>query len=118
MGKVIGIVGSRRRDTSDDAFLLITEFSRIYNPGDTIVSGGCDRGADAFAESIAKDRGLTITIHYPDWRGQGKAAGPMRNAKIAADCTVLLALPAPDRIGGTESTIRHAERLGKKVILL
>ena len=118
MGKVIGIVGSRRRANDADLFLLTEQFDKIYESGDTLVSGGCPTGGDNFAERIAKKAGLTITIHYPDWDQYGKGAGFVRNTKIAEDCDVLLALVASDRKGGAEDTIKKAEKLGKKVIII
>jgi len=117
--KIIGIVGSRRRDSDPDFFQCLAAFERIYCPGDRLVSGGCSRGGDAFAESIARDKGLTITIHYPDWNGPvGKAAGFVRNTKIAEDCDILIALVAEDRTGGTEDTVKKATKLGKKILLV
>ena len=115
--KVIGIVGSRRRATDADQLLLMGEFTKIFNPGDRLVSGGCPTGGDAYAEWIAKKKGLTITIHYPNWDA-GKHAGFERNSKIAEDCDILLALVASDRTGGTEDTIEKTKALGKKVIIL
>lgn len=116
--KVIGIVGSRRRDSQADYGALSIAFAEIYRPGDRLVSGGCSQGGDRFAEFLAKRMGLTITIHYPDWQGPaGKAAGFVRNTLIAQDCDVLIALVAEDRTGGTEDTVKKALKLGKKVIL-
>ena len=63
-------------------------------------------GRDHFAERIAKERGLTITIHYPDWNGKGKGAGFARNTTIAEDADILIACVAGDRKGGTEDTIK------------
>jgi hypothetical protein len=65
---------------------------------------------------LAKERGLSITIHFPKWEEQGKAAGFIRNTYIAQDCDVLLALVASDRTGGTEDTVKKALKLGKEVI--
>ena len=90
----------------------------MYDEGDRIVSGGCPKGGDRFAEIIAKAEGVTITIHFPNWHAYGRAAGPKRNTKIAEDCNVLLALVAKDRKGGTEDTIRKVQKLGKEVRLL
>jgi hypothetical protein len=115
--KTIGIVGSRRRNKILDYETLLAKVVVLLEPGDRIVSGGCPKGADNFAEMIAKEKGLTITIHYPDWNKHGKAAGFVRNSRIAEDCDVLIALPHPDRKGGTEDTIKKAGKLGKKVIL-
>ena len=120
--KTIGIVGSRRRSSANDMVDCMAALD-IYLAKHKIseyrlVSGGCPKGADNFAESIAKTRGLTIIIHYPNWAGLGKAAGFARNTKIAEDCDVLIALVAEDRTGGTEDTIRKATKLGKEIILV
>lgn len=117
MSKAIGIVGSRRRDRPSDKLDCFHAFRAIYEEGDRIVSGGCPKGGDRFAVEIALEQGITITIHYPDWNKHKKAAGFVRNSKIAEDCDVLIALPSPDRTGGTEDTIKKAVKLGKKVIL-
>lgn len=116
-GKTIGIIGSRQRNSHHDAALCGEAFREIYEPGDRIVSGGCPKGGDAFAESIAKKLGITITIHYPDW-SSGRGAGMVRNTLIANDCDVLIALVSEDRRGGTEDTIAKAMELGKRITLL
>ena len=115
--KTIGIVGSRRRNTFHDLELCKKELDQIYEEGDRLVSGGCPEGGDRFAEIIAKKRGLTITIHYPNWDKYGKGAGHRRNTYIAEDFDILIALVARDRKGGTEDTIQKAEKLGKEIIL-
>jgi len=114
--KVIGIVGSRRRDTDEDYRRCLAVFEKVYRKGDRIVSGGCPKGGDKFAEIIAKAKGITIIIHYPDW-SQGRFAGFSRNTDIAKDCTVLIAVVAEDRTGGTEDTVKKVLALGKQVLL-
>jgi hypothetical protein len=70
------------------------------------------------AEVLARVRQIPITIHYAYWNGPaGRGAGFVRNADIARECNVLIALPAEDRTGGTEDTITKARILGKRVIL-
>jgi len=127
--KVIGIVGSRRRDEAIDLELLIKAFFEIYVPGDKIISGGCKQGGDKFAEWIAAKLNLTeenggLIIHRPKELPKGSQyldyvnANYARNTLIAEDCDVLLALVARDRKGGTENTIKTATKLGREIILL
>ncbi len=104
--KVIGIVGSRRRNSKADFITVATKFGEIYELGDRIVSGGCPQGADFFAETIAKKQQIPITIHYAQWNRHGKAAGFIRNSDIANDADTLIAAVAEDRTGGTEDTIK------------
>ena len=113
--KVIGIVGSRRRDTQHDFNCLVLMFQKIYCKGDWILSGGCYKGADKFAEMISEEKCIPMVIYEANWDKYGKAAGPIRNKDIAKDCDVLIALPALDRTGGTESTIKYAIQYGKEI---
>lgn len=107
----IGIVGTRRRDGSEDFAIVYDAFGRIAGIEDRIVSGGCGRGADRFAELIARREQRTITIHYAPWRRMGNIAGFHRNAFVAADSDKLIACVAGDRTGGTEDTINKFLRL-------
>ena len=118
MSKTIGIVGSRRRNDAADFAAVEKALLDILQPGDRLVSGGCPRGADSFAERLAKKLGLSITIHYPDWDGIGKSAGFVRNTYIAQESDVLIACVAADRLGGTEDTIRKFDFLGKANLIL
>jgi len=117
---VIGIVGSRRRDSSKDykavENALFAELKGIEKA--LIVSGGCPKGGDRFAEMAASKHGISIRIYYPKWHRYGRIAGFMRNTLIAEDCDVLIACVHKDRKGGTEDTIKKAEKLGKRVVLI
>jgi len=104
--KKIGIIGSRRRKTKGDFMKITRVFSRIYEKGDQIVSGGCPKGGDNFAEVIAKEKGIPITIYYPNWKEDGKIAGFIRNTEIANNSDILITCVAEDREGGTEDTIK------------
>lgn len=109
----IGIVGSRRRNTTDDHAKVVKAFQEIYKPGDEIVSGGCPQGGDRFAEQIAKNWQIPIKIYYAQWDKLGKSAGFVRNGDIARDADVLIACVAADRTGGTEDTIKKFVKLEK-----
>lgn len=80
-----------------------------------LVSGGCPKGADRFAEELAKELELGISIHYPKtWPGMERwefaKEAFARNTLIAEECDVLLSLPSYDSkgfpIGGTADTIK------------
>lgn len=118
MSKVIGIVGSRRRDTEEDLNKVYRKLVEIYETGDTIVSGGCLKGGDRFAEVIADKERIPIVIHKPKWEWYGRGAGFVRNTLIADDCDILIACTAEDRKGGTEDTVKKAKKLGKSVIIV
>lgn len=120
--KVIGIVGSRRRNGASDLKAVEDALLTNYEDGDRLVSGGCPQGADHFAEYLAKKHQIPITIHYAKWSKYGTRAGFIRNADIAQDADILIAAVAADREGGTEDTIKKfLNLLGKspdKVILI
>jgi len=110
MAKVVGIVGSRRRDSDDDFGDTHAAFKTIYQPGDTLVSGGCPKGGDRFCEIIAQTEGVPIKIHRAEWNRLGRGAGFARNTFIAQDADVLIAVVSADRTGGTEDTIRKFKK--------
>jgi len=114
----IGIIGSRRRNTGEDFRVCENAFLSAYKEGDELVSGGCPKGGDEFCYQIAKKYGIPIKIYFPNWDKYGKGAGFVRNTKIAEDSDIIIAVVHPDRSGGTEDTIKKAEKLGKKIILV
>lgn len=101
----IGIVGTRKRDDHDSYKKVEQIFLSIYKEGDVIVSGGCSKGGDRFAEMIADKFGIPIEIHRANWY-LGRHAGFLRNTIIAENSNVLIACIAKDRRGGTEDTIK------------
>jgi hypothetical protein len=116
--KVIGIVGSRRRDSEADYKAVTKAFSKVYQEGDTIVSGGCPKGGDRFAEVLAERLNVPIKIYRADWVRYRRSAGFQRNTDIAQDADVLIACVAPDRKGGTEDTVKKYRKLRKQRLIL
>lgn len=126
----VGIVGSRRRCSLSDSLLVrqILEHcvQKFKGQEIVVVSGGCPRGADRFAEEHALSLGLSTLIH-PIWtkgetpyggRGEFTRRAHARNALIARDSDIVFALVHSDRKGGTENTVGHALRLGKTVFVV
>ena len=109
---VIGIIGTRRKDSERDYQKVKANFERVMEDhgltvDDVIIcSGGCPKGGDRFAEKIAKEYGMAILIHYPRWNTHHRIAGFLRNTEIANDSDVLIACVADDRKGGAEDTIK------------
>jgi len=128
--KKIGIIGSRRRDSAEDMEACRKVFLSVYEKDDIIVSGGCKLGGDRFAEIFAKEYNIPIIIHYPDkskldpekLKKNVKWAyaeiNYARNTFIAQDSDVIIAVVSQDRKGGTEDTIKKAEKMGKSIVLV
>jgi hypothetical protein len=116
--KYIGIVGSRRRDAYKDCQLVKDALVKLYEPGDVLVSGGCSRGGDRFAEMFARLYSIPIIIYPAEWKKYGRGAGFIRNTDIAMKADELIACVASDRTGGTEDTIKKFEKRGKVAIIV
>ena len=118
MSKVIGIVGTRRRDTDEDLKKVNDAFLKVFEEGDIICSGLCPKGADRFAVIISNLYKVEPIWYPADWKKYGKAAGFIRNTYIAQESDVLIACVAPDRKGGTEDTIKKYQKLRKTRLIL
>lgn len=70
-----------------------------------IISGGC-RGADTLGERFARDNGFDLSVFYAEWDKYGKAAGPMRNRKMAEHADVCILFPGG---AGTRSMLKCAK---------
>jgi predicted Rossmann-fold nucleotide-binding protein len=53
-------------------------------PEVVIIHGGAS-GADSLAGRYAAERGLTCEVFEADWKTHGRAAGPIRNARMLAE---------------------------------
>ena len=126
----VGVVGSRRRNSRDDFYMVRNSMKEVVEEygkeNVTFVSGGCPKGADNFAEQISEQLGTKIIIHKPDkttldkelMKHNPKAAYAIinfaRNTLIAEDSDILIACVAPDRKGGTEDTISKYVKINDK----
>ena len=107
------IVGSRNYNKYEElkqAWQAYIDKHGLRNEKITIVSGGA-QGADKLAERLAKEEGLPIEIHRPDWQQHGKSAGMIRNAEMVQKAQHLIAL-WDGTSKGTAMTIRTAQRKG------
>jgi hypothetical protein len=76
----------------------------------TIWQGGAT-GADSIARRIAEDEGIDCVTVHANWKKYGKAAGPMRNAKMLelAKPSILLSFPK-NGSKGTADMINRANK--------
>lgn len=83
------IAGGRDFKSTPNDIISLDRIGMLYHI-DEVVSGGCT-GADKFGEWWAAKRKKDLTVFKADWDHHGKAAGPIRNRRMAeyADMCVL-----------------------------
>jgi hypothetical protein len=110
---IIGIIGSRRRNSQSDKILIEQVLLKIMQDDKdiTVCSGGCPKGGDLFAEQLAVKYRLPMILHRADWNGKGRTAGFIRNTLIAESSDILIACASTDRTGGTEDTIKKFKKM-------
>jgi hypothetical protein len=118
MTRRILVTGSRT--WCDDA-AIHTALRARGRPGDTLVTGGCPRGADAIAERCWRGlAGQRPTETWPArWDTWGRSAGPRRNQAMVESLTpdrdlVLAFIHRGSR--GASQCARAAEQAGLTVI--
>lgn len=74
-----------------------------------VVSGGAS-GVDAMGERYASDMNKPLHIYLADWKRYGKAAGPLRNRKMAENADALIAI-WDGKSKGTKNMIETAEKM-------
>lgn len=111
----LAIVGSREFENYD---LLCTEVEKIKQKQtiELIVSGGA-KGGDALAKRYAEQNHIPLMEFKPDYKQFGHNAPVQRNALIVKNTDWVLAFVAPSS-RGTWDTIRKAEKMLKKVIIV
>lgn len=133
MPKKFIIIGTRKRDTEKDFKDVWDVFSEFYEDGDIIISGGCPKGGDRFAEIIARKVGATeengrLIIHRPKKPAPGSPRWAYtkayfeRNTLVAKeaeeDTIVIACVVNPEdgtrkvlerKKGGTEDTLKKIE---------
>ncbi|MSP92323.1 MAG: DUF2493 domain-containing protein [Myxococcales bacterium] len=111
----LAVVGSRTFCNRALLFERLAAYLEAH-PVTSIVSGGA-AGADALAEEVAREFGLPCTVVRAEWDQFGRAAGPLRNARIAGMADAVLAFidkPLAES-AGTRDTVRRFLKVGKPV---
>lgn len=111
--RTIIVCGGRNFGSRERVFKYLDSI-HAKNPIGTLVHGGCSTGADQFADAWAKTRGVYVKVYVADWQGEGRAAGPNRNERMARDSGAEL-LVAFSGGRGTIDMIRRATNHGMRV---
>lgn len=81
---------------------------------DVIIHGGA-RGADTLCGNWAELNCVAVFVYRADWRGKGKAAGPIRNQEMLDDNPNIELVIAFAGGRGTADMIRRARAKGIEV---
>lgn len=83
------------------------------DPVSVVIHGGA-RGADALAGLWAVRKGIEVLVFKADWRGLGKSAGPIRNARMIFEGVPAKVVAFPGG-AGTADMVRQARAAGVRV---
>lgn len=93
-----------------DYQLVLDAIQECQFPIDTVVSGGAP-GVDALGEKYAVEMNKKLQIFMANWKENGRAAGPMRNRRMAENADALIAI-WDGKSRGTKNMIETAEKKG------
>ena len=130
----IGLVGSRLYENKKKIKDFIFKLKQEHGTDTIIVSGGCKDGADKYAKKYALELGLQYE-EYPPFHDvhnlycvlpescYGKPYHVKnyfaRNKLIAKNSDIVVGfIPAGWVSNGTNSTLKYAEKFGKKTIII
>ena len=114
---IISIVGSRSLEDYDFFRNKLKEKFPDLSVIEKIVSGGCSRGADKFAERFARENNIPIEIILANWDKYGKKAGMIRNTEIVHKCNNLVAF-WDGKSPGTADDIKKAKLFSKNIEII
>lgn len=84
---------------------------------DVVIISGHASGADALGERYAQERGFLLETFPADWKAHGRAAGPIRNARMASAANSLIAF-WDGKSRGTKNMIETAKNHNLKVVVV
>lgn len=105
------VCGSRKYQDRDRVFEVLDAVLAKKGHDILLITGGA-RGADEYAMDWAASRQVDHLVLYPRWNEHGKAAGPIRNRRMAKKNPKLVLAFAEDvdNTRGTRDMIAVAEK--------
>ena len=112
----MAIVGTRNPSVSYQEWesILLTKINA--SEALLIVSGGA-KGIDTYAKLFASRHHIPLMEYLPEYSKYGRKATLRRNTQIVRESSTVIAFPSLDS-KGTFHTIREAERLSKRLIVV
>lgn len=110
------VAGSRAFEDYDRMAADLDQLLSQRMPDVEIVCGMCPSGADALAVRYARERGLQLKEFPADWHVWGKAAGPIRNDRMAVYAHALVAY-WDGKSKGTRNMIRCAQMRDLRIVV-
>ena len=101
------MAGCRNLTNEKDIEKVLRQYIAVK---DIIITGGC-RGVDRVAHDYARRYFCDTEVYEADWDKHGKAAGPIRNRKMAEDADQLVAI-WDGKSRGTKNMIDEALKAG------
>ena len=115
MKKVV-VAGSRNYNNYEEAKKFITNCLSEEADKDIVFIVGSCRGADMLGERFAQEMGYKLESYPAEWSKYGKAAGPLRNKKMAEICDLVICF-WDGKSRGSATMIDFARKLGKPVVI-
>lgn len=101
------VAGSREGIPPQLVYKAIEVWISKYGKPHQILSG-TQRGVDKVGEAWAKAHGIEVVPFPPNWKKYDKGAGPIRNEKMAIECSHGIVVHS-----GTSGSMNMAENLRK-----
>lgn len=113
----IVIAGPRASDEDPALVAAAVAASPFAGRIETVIEGGA-QGIDRAARYWARDAGIRVATVNADWKRYGKAAGPRRNAAMAAQADGAIVIwDGTVKGSGSFSMIRAANAVGLPVFV-
>lgn len=114
--KKVLVCGSRDYEDRDRLFQVLDAYRGRIGPSMLVITGGAV-GADELARQWAFSRKVDHVVLYAKWELEGRAAGPIRNRRMAKlKPKLVLAFSKDfDNSRGTADMIKVAEKLNIRV---
>jgi hypothetical protein len=113
--KTLVVSGSRSITDRKPVKMAIEDADLCYGPFETVIHGGA-RGVDSSADDVARAKGWDVEVVEADWDTYGPAAGPKRNARMAARADALAAV-WDNESSGTKDMIEKALGYGLDAVV-